>query len=180
MGITLTSYRCVIFPIVRSAYVRTYTDSPDTTWNQALMSVWAILEINIGLICNSLMMLKPFVRHHMPAFASRLFGRSTQSGAGGSDHRSNGNGGNSSDRYGRTAAAAGLHGSSGGRRRTDSYILHSIDKAETSDDYDKMGSIESHRRDGGNICVNSMDEPIGIAHGGGDSSSERRIMHDWS
>jgi len=133
----------------------------------------------------------------MPRFANRLFDRSTHSGAGGSNGHGN-SGGNSQDRHDKTAA--GQLGSSGGpesprsyrhkwdsgssgRGRSDSYILHSIDKAETpDDDYNKTGSIESQRGAGGKMYMNStvvMDKPMGAAHRE-DNSSERRIMQDWA
>ncbi|KAI1079137.1 hypothetical protein F5B20DRAFT_545089 [Whalleya microplaca] len=38
----------------------------DSTWNIASVSVWATLEINVGLICSCLMLLPAFLRHHIP------------------------------------------------------------------------------------------------------------------
>ncbi|KAH7016348.1 uncharacterized protein B0I36DRAFT_254266 [Microdochium trichocladiopsis] len=82
VGALLTlSSACVVFPLIRTAYIQAFVDDPDVTWSQCTMATWTILEINVGVICNSLAMLKPFVRHHMPGLARRLFGGSKNSGA---------------------------------------------------------------------------------------------------
>ncbi|KAI1088701.1 hypothetical protein F5B19DRAFT_470210 [Rostrohypoxylon terebratum] len=45
----------------------------DSTYNIAKVSVWATLEINIGLICSCLMLLPAFLRHHLPESAKQYF-----------------------------------------------------------------------------------------------------------
>ncbi|KXJ88093.1 hypothetical protein Micbo1qcDRAFT_112830, partial [Microdochium bolleyi] len=57
---------CVIFPIIRTSFIQQFLTDPDVTWRQGDVSMWAILETNFGVICNSLAMLQPFVRRHMP------------------------------------------------------------------------------------------------------------------
>jgi hypothetical protein len=39
--------------------------NPDVTWTQASAAVWSCLELNLGILCNCLALLKPFVRRHM-------------------------------------------------------------------------------------------------------------------
>ncbi|XDG03564.1 hypothetical protein ABKA04_003179 [Annulohypoxylon sp. FPYF3050] len=62
----------------------------DSTYNIAKVSVWATLEINIGLICSCLMLLPAFLRHHLPEsakayFKSISFSRGSRSGKNSSD-----------------------------------------------------------------------------------------------
>ncbi|KAI2465600.1 hypothetical protein F4781DRAFT_408617 [Annulohypoxylon bovei var. microspora] len=45
----------------------------DSTYNIAKVSVWATLEINVGLICSCLMLLPAFLRHHLPESAKSYF-----------------------------------------------------------------------------------------------------------
>lgn len=44
-------------------------DNPDVTWTQASAAVWSCLELNLGVALNSLVRLKPFVKHHFPTFS---------------------------------------------------------------------------------------------------------------
>ncbi|POS81369.1 hypothetical protein DHEL01_v200250 [Diaporthe helianthi] len=50
---------------VRIAYVRAMINNPDVLYTQGSAAVWSAVEINIGILCNCLAMLKPFVRHHL-------------------------------------------------------------------------------------------------------------------
>lgn len=45
-------------------------DNPDVTWTQASAAVWSTVELNVGLICNCVVTLKPFVKRHFPRFIS--------------------------------------------------------------------------------------------------------------
>lgn len=58
--------RAVIASCVRIAYVRAMLNNPDVLYTQGSAAVWSAVEINIGILCNCLAMLKPFVRRHMP------------------------------------------------------------------------------------------------------------------
>lgn len=58
--------RAVIASCVRIAYVRAMQNNPDVLYTQGSAAVWSAVEINIGILCNCLAMLKPFVRRHMP------------------------------------------------------------------------------------------------------------------
>lgn len=67
---------------VRIAYVRAMIDNPDVLYTQGSAAVWSAVEINIGILCNCLATLKPFVRRHMPWLVS--FIGAVSSGGGGS------------------------------------------------------------------------------------------------
>lgn len=66
---------------MRIAYVRAMLNSTDVLYTQGSAAVWSAIEINLGILCNCLAMLKPFVRRHMPWLRSLIGARS---GAGGS------------------------------------------------------------------------------------------------
>lgn len=97
-----------IASIIRVAYVRAMVDNPDFTFTQASAAVWSLLEMNLGILCNSLAALKPFVRRHMPSFLSK-----TDSGAG------------ASGEYAKRSKSKGTGGGSHGRWGH-SYQLHSV------------------------------------------------------
>ncbi|KAK3297418.1 uncharacterized protein B0H64DRAFT_473530 [Chaetomium fimeti] len=83
----LGSAACIA-SIVRVAYVRAMVANPDVTFTQCSAAVWSLLEMNLGILCNSLAALKPFVRQHMPNLFS--------SNGWGSDDRKPGAGSSSS------------------------------------------------------------------------------------
>ncbi|KAH8762153.1 hypothetical protein F5883DRAFT_605968 [Diaporthe sp. PMI_573] len=60
----------VIASCVRIAYVRAMINNPDVLYTQGSAAVWSAVEINIGILCNCLAMLKPFVRRHLPWLVS--------------------------------------------------------------------------------------------------------------
>lgn len=62
--------RAVIASCVRIAYVRAMINNPDVLYTQGSAAVWSAVEINIGILCNCLAMLKPFVRRHLPWLVS--------------------------------------------------------------------------------------------------------------
>lgn len=48
------------------------TDNPDVLYTQGSAAVWSAVEINIGILCNCLATMKPFVRQHMPWLVSLI------------------------------------------------------------------------------------------------------------
>lgn len=60
-----------IASIVRIAYVRAMVDNPDVTFTQCSAGVWSVLEMNLGILCNSLAALKPFVRRYLPSLFTK-------------------------------------------------------------------------------------------------------------
>ncbi|PSR90738.1 hypothetical protein BD289DRAFT_208574 [Coniella lustricola] len=95
----------VIASCVRIAYVRAMQDNPDVLYTQGSAAVWSAVEINIGILCNCLAMLKPFVRHHLPWLRSLIGMRSGASGSAGPIHPP--------EIYGKRAGLGG-NGSGGG------------------------------------------------------------------
>ena len=62
--------------------------NPDVTWTQASAAIFSVLELNLGVACNSMARLKPFIRMHFPQWAGS-FGNSNHTPAG--YHRSDRN-----------------------------------------------------------------------------------------
>lgn len=62
----------VIASCVRIAYVQGMIDNPDVLYTQGSAAVWSAVEINIGILCNCLATMKPFVRRHMPWLVSLI------------------------------------------------------------------------------------------------------------
>lgn len=95
-------------------------NNPDVTHTQAAAAVWSCVELNVGLICNCLAMLKPFVRRHLPWLVSLVGGTS-----------------NAAASYNKQASGANAGGAfSAGGWRADgvnhSYQLHSVDRGRDS------------------------------------------------
>ncbi|KAI0137822.1 hypothetical protein F4776DRAFT_85433 [Hypoxylon sp. NC0597] len=67
----------VLVSIARIAYVKAMVVNPDVTWTQAEAAVFSSLELNLGIMCNSLARLRPFVRAHFPSWAMSLGGSET-------------------------------------------------------------------------------------------------------
>ncbi|KAI1418463.1 hypothetical protein F5Y13DRAFT_196268 [Hypoxylon sp. FL1857] len=64
----------VLVSIARISYVKAMVVNPDVTWTQAEAAVFSSLELNLGIVCNSLARLRPFVRAHFPSWAMSLGG----------------------------------------------------------------------------------------------------------
>lgn len=88
----------VIASCVRIAYVRAMLNNPDVLYTQGSAAVWSAVEINIGILCNCLAMLKPFVRRHMPWLKSLIGVRSSKEGHGYVDSGGKGKVGESTSR----------------------------------------------------------------------------------
>lgn len=94
-------------------------NNPDVTYTQGSATVWSAVEINIGILCNCLAMLKPFVRRHMPWLRSLIGVHSVGGGGGGRRALPDAKNGGS-----------GLHRHycEGGSNRGLGYQLHSVGK----------------------------------------------------
>lgn len=57
-------------------------DNPDVLYTQGSAAVWSAVEINIGILCNCLAMLKPFVRRHLPWLVSLVGSEGSSSSEG--------------------------------------------------------------------------------------------------
>ncbi|KAI1477418.1 hypothetical protein F4774DRAFT_389097 [Daldinia eschscholtzii] len=60
----------IIVSIARVAYVRAMQMNPDVTWTQASTAVLSTLELNIGIMGNCLLRLKPLIQKHFPSWRS--------------------------------------------------------------------------------------------------------------
>ena len=54
------------------AWVIEMNDKPDFTYTQGPAAVFSLWEMNVGIWCNNLVRLKPFIRKTMPRFYERL------------------------------------------------------------------------------------------------------------
>lgn len=68
----------ILASCVRVAYVRKMQNNPDVTWTQASAAVWSSVELPLGIICNCLAQLKPFVRKHLPMLNSLVGGTNSK------------------------------------------------------------------------------------------------------
>ncbi|TEY37169.1 hypothetical protein BOTCAL_0527g00040 [Botryotinia calthae] len=63
----------IIICIVRITYIMALQDNPDVLYTQGRAAVWSSVEINIGIFCNTLVVLRPFIRQYFPGlFSSHL------------------------------------------------------------------------------------------------------------
>ncbi|KFY23116.1 hypothetical protein V493_06073 [Pseudogymnoascus sp. VKM F-4281 (FW-2241)] len=65
-----TSIFVMIICVVRITYIMSLANNPDVTYSQARAAVWSCVELNVGIMCASVIVLKPFMRHHFPGVFS--------------------------------------------------------------------------------------------------------------
>lgn len=115
--------RAVIASCVRIAYVRAMINNPDVLYTQGSAAVWSAVEINIGILCNCLAMLKPFVRRHLPWLVSLV-------GSDGSSSSEEAKSKDSAVRFGRFRRSGGKSASNGAAggvgASAGNYQLHSF------------------------------------------------------
>lgn len=122
--LALGSGACIA-SIIRVAYVRAMVDNPDVTFTQCSAAVWSLVEMNLGVMCNSLAALKPFLRRHLPSLLSLT-------GTNGSGSKTPGDGSYAK----KSKSKSALH--SKGSRWGHSYQLHSVGKAGSGMDDSTM------------------------------------------
>ncbi|KAH7028951.1 uncharacterized protein B0I36DRAFT_244149 [Microdochium trichocladiopsis] len=186
----------VIFSIIRTAFIHTFTTNPDVTYTQAYVAVWPCLELNFGIICNCLAMLQPFLRAHMPRLADKIMG------TGGSVDSPHGDGGGGGRHHHHNNKERGMMGDENlvtigklsarrpwlrGDRGTHSYVLHSIDKSNMRSSLEEAGGGDNGAAaaaDGSRGPIRVTDEVrVEISRTKGDkedTASERRMMDDSS
>ncbi|KAK3333295.1 hypothetical protein B0T19DRAFT_398990 [Cercophora scortea] len=116
----------VICSIARLPYVLILSHDDDLTYTEAILGVWSIVEVNLGIICGAAMRLKPLIVRYLPQLG--LF--SSRRGGG-------------SKSYGSWGAGKDLGGGTDPRKTQHSYQLHSVQKGSAnplSDD----GNIRVH------------------------------------
>ncbi|KAI0023811.1 hypothetical protein F4780DRAFT_776435 [Xylariomycetidae sp. FL0641] len=65
-GILALGSAVVVISLVRVAFVEMLPMVDDFTWHQAMAGICSVAELNVGVACNSLVRLKPFMRKHLP------------------------------------------------------------------------------------------------------------------
>ncbi|KAF2801642.1 uncharacterized protein BDZ99DRAFT_528115 [Mytilinidion resinicola] len=71
----------VFTSIVRITYIMHLQNKPDITYYEATACVWSSIELNFGVICNCLTVLKPFAKRHLPGLFSSLDASNSKSGS---------------------------------------------------------------------------------------------------
>lgn len=98
-------------------------NNPDVLYTQGSAAVWSAVEINIGILCNCLAMMKPFVRRHLPWLVSLV-------GSDGSSSSSEAKAKDSAASFGRFRRSGRKSGGSGAdgaaRAGAGNYQLHSF------------------------------------------------------
>ncbi|CBF87371.1 hypothetical protein AN9306.2 [Aspergillus nidulans FGSC A4] len=75
----------IVCSIARLPYVIRLRHTPDSTWTQAILGVWSIVEVNLGIICACAMRFKRLIATYLPrlslwSFRSRSRTRSRSAG----------------------------------------------------------------------------------------------------
>ncbi|KAM7184565.1 hypothetical protein V8F20_012175 [Naviculisporaceae sp. PSN 640] len=61
----------VVCSIARLPYVIALEGDPDVTYTQAILGIWSVVEVNLGILCGCIMRLKPLFVKYLPGL--RLF-----------------------------------------------------------------------------------------------------------
>ncbi|KAI5457523.1 hypothetical protein BGZ63DRAFT_428223 [Mariannaea sp. PMI_226] len=56
----------VVAAVVRLIYIAIMVRDADVTWAMGKIFVWTYLELNLAIMCNCALLLRPFVLRHMP------------------------------------------------------------------------------------------------------------------
>ncbi|KAH8749336.1 hypothetical protein F5883DRAFT_528419 [Diaporthe sp. PMI_573] len=115
--LALASGVAVIASCARIACIRAMIGNQDVLYRQGLGAVWSAVEVNIGILCNCLATLKPFVQRHLPWLVSLV----------GSDESSSSEEGKAKDstaRFGRFVRSGRKSG--GSATGAGNYQLHSF------------------------------------------------------
>ncbi|KAM0368051.1 hypothetical protein ACHAPK_007253, partial [Fusarium culmorum] len=121
--------------IVRAPYVQIFATNPDFTLKQAEAGIWSLVELNMGIVCNNLMRLKPFLNRYLPQFLTFL---------GMSGGKSKQKMTNSVDMNGNWK-----------HKGSQGYQLHSIGKGDNSESFNKKAGMQD------TVFENSTKETMG-------------------
>ncbi|KAG9235687.1 hypothetical protein BJ875DRAFT_458489 [Amylocarpus encephaloides] len=83
-GIFSTGLATTAMCIVRIQYIMGLQNNPDVTYTQPRAAIWSCVELNLGIFCTSVVVLKPFIKQYMPRLLS-FSGRTSEN----SNSRSN-------------------------------------------------------------------------------------------
>ncbi|KAL4950400.1 hypothetical protein BDW69DRAFT_187376 [Aspergillus filifer] len=144
--------------------------NPDSSWTQAILGTWSVVELNLGVICACLMRFKPLIRNYMPWLG--LFSSRTRSRANRGAIYTYGSG----RRWRSTPGYGGGYGYDGHSRGKSEYQMHSIQRGnggveEFPDDLDERGDIEVRKEF--KVDVQRTDEGSGSWYRGEGDSTDR-------
>lgn len=74
-------YRVVVISTVRIIYVYSMISDPDSTYNVAKACIFSTVELNGGVICACIALLKPFIQKYMPWILSLSSGSGSGDGS---------------------------------------------------------------------------------------------------
>lgn len=141
-------------------------NNPDVTYTQGSAAVWSAVEINIGILCNCLAMLKPFVRRHLPWLKSLIGVRS--GGASGGERWPPSNGKNiDSGPHGRHLHRHSdhhLYHDRRGEARSLGYQLHSFGRDKQFGSTDRPDLDSGNWAEGGSRAGSGSGSDIGASH----------------
>lgn len=60
------AHSVVVCSIARLPHVLLISKNSDVTYTEAILGIWSIVEINLGIICGTSMRLKPFIVTYLP------------------------------------------------------------------------------------------------------------------
>ncbi len=125
----------------------------DTTYTEAILGVWSIVEVNLGIICGAAMRLKPLLVRWLPQLG--LFSSSFRSKSNGKFMGSMG----TSSRGLRTDPRPGQH----------NYQLHSVQKGSAAGEGGEESGIHVYRE------FDVSTENYGTSRGGSDTESTAKM-----
>ncbi|APA07310.1 hypothetical protein sscle_02g020800 [Sclerotinia sclerotiorum 1980 UF-70] len=80
----------IIICVVRITYIMALQDNPDVLYTQGRAAIWSTVEVNIGIFCNTLVVLRPFFRQYFPGlFSSQILSDDHHHHHGTPDHEAN-------------------------------------------------------------------------------------------
>ena len=65
-------HRVLITSIIRAPYIDILSHTKDFSAKQAEAGIWSIVEINLAILCNNLMRMKPFLSQYLPSIMTKL------------------------------------------------------------------------------------------------------------
>ncbi|KAL8962776.1 MAG: hypothetical protein Q9183_005101, partial [Haloplaca sp. 2 TL-2023] len=115
-----------------------YQKSSDILWDTALVSSITVVELNLMVVCGSIMVLRPFCRRHFPSLLGGGRSRPADASPGNQGIRYDGPMGPKSKSNYRTKVSGGSGGMSGKRS-----IWGGLGTTRTADDDDDMESLNT-------------------------------------
>jgi hypothetical protein len=98
----LNTHRVVICSIARLPYVLSLESTSDITYQEGILGVWSLVEVNLGILCGCAMRLKKLIVAYLPALGLGTSLKGTTgaaSGSSGTGHRTGGSKGTPHGNY---------------------------------------------------------------------------------